>query len=514
MRRSWIVVGLIVSSVAGAAAYKRAGNWKEFHYFGTGAMADLAHPDAVIRTASLSQLPHDLLKVPIARDVLTEDLVFYYEQHEDRLGLAGALKRISYEHQLRWSDQLLAKLLDQPAEVALWRDGKGALRHYVIALQRKALSKVLQEAMTVALKDQQLRRAGIIETATGPAQVLALTVSPRRTFLLVGHGDTLLLLSDPGLVYAADGKLSPAALQVLGAWLDKSGSLTQDFSLGARSAQSKHTLAVNAATLALGYGDFLSGFKALRFDYGHGWSTAVRIDVQRKPLARQDQAALWQATPVNPAACAQWPVDWTLAQRMLQEAAARPAVLDAKVLAALDGPAMVCWYNESSLYSPLFIARLPQSPRRHATLQSLAKWAIGAQASEGKVDRGRVLWRASGSGATLAAGGDYVVFSPDVTLVEKALDTLNRMNPSVADQAPATDAALATITPRALASMAEREIRRVTTDPHLLQAVNTHLPARLKALASYPAYRLELADRVQPETEWLPLRWRPVDGAP
>lgn len=514
MRRTWIIVGLIVSSVAGAAAYKRAGNWKEFHYFGTGAMADLAHPDAVIRTASLSQLPHDLLKVPIARDVLTEDLIFYYEQHEDRLGLSGALKRIAYEHKLSWSDQLLAKLLDQPAEVALWRDGKGALRHYVVVLQRKALSKVLQEAMTAALKDRQLTLAGEIETASGKAQVLVLEVNPRRKFVLVGHGDVLLLLSDPGLLYAANGKFAPAAQQVLADWLNKPASLMQEFSLDVGPSKPKHTLAVNAATLALGYGDFLRGVKALRFDYEQNWSTAIRIDMRDKPGVKLGDALLWRAAPVNPAACAQLPVDWTLARQMLQEAERQPDELDAEVLAALDGPAMVCWYHESSLYAPLFITKLAQLPQRNAMLQSVARWAIGAKTSGQRIGKGSVYWRNAANGATLAAQGDHVVFSPDAKLVEKVLDTLGRANPSVADQQPVTDAALLTITPRALANMAEREIRRVTTDQHLLQAVNTHLPARMKALASYPPYRLELFTGAQVEGGWLPLRWLPLEEKP
>ena len=517
MRRIWIVVGLIVSAVAGAATYKRASNWKEFHYFGTGAMANLVHPDAVIRTASLSQLPHDLLKVPIARDVLTEDLVFYYEQHEDRLGLGGAIKRIAYEHHLDWSDQLLAKLLDQPAEVALWRDGKGALRHYVVAVKRNALSRVLQEAATVALKDQQLTLAGEIETGSGKAQVLALEVNPRRKFLLVSQSDTLLIFSDPGLLFARDGKLAPEARKVVAGWLGKEGGLTHDFSLDAGKPAPKHTLAVNAATLALGYGDFLSGFRALRFDYGNSWSTAIRIDSRANPDAKLGDAALWNAAPVNPAACVVLPIDWSLAQKVVREANNKPALPDADVLAAVEGSGMVCWYNESNLYSPVFITRLSKLPQRNATLQSLAKWAMGIKTPDakasGKAGGKSMVWRNPSSKATLAARGDYVVFSPDAQLVEKTLDTLGRTNPSVADQLPATHATLATITPRSLASMAEREIRRVTSDQNLLQAVNRHLPSRMKALASYPPYRLELAGQNKAIGEWLPVEWHTVDKA-
>ena len=54
---------------------------------------DLKRPDALIESASLSRLPKAVLEVPLLRDVLTEDFVFYYESNADRLGLTGTLRR-------------------------------------------------------------------------------------------------------------------------------------------------------------------------------------------------------------------------------------------------------------------------------------------------------------------------------------------------------------------------------------------------------------------------------------
>lgn len=506
MRRTWIIAGLIVSAAAGAAAYKRASNWKEFHFIGTGLMADLAHPDAVIRTRSLSQLPHDLLKVPIARDVLTEDLAFYYEQHEDRMGLNGAIKRIAYEHDLGWSDRLLASVLDAPAEVAFWRDGKGALRHYALVLKRNALAKVLQEAATVAIKDAQLTSSGVIETAQGQAQVLALEVNPRRTLLLISLGDRLVVLSDPGLLHGEKG-FEPAAQQAVRTWLEKDGSLTRDFALNDEQASASHTLAIGASTLAMGYGEFISGFKGLRFDYDNGWSTAVRVDAKHKTGLGDE--ALWRATPANPSACALLPIDWSLVRRVVNEAEDKPSLPD-NAMATLEGAGVACWYNESNLYSPVFVARLTKGlPKRDAALQLLAVWAIDAKNAT-KHAGDATIWR--NGKAALGASGDYVVFSPDSRLVEKALDTLARTHPSVADQMPASGTTLALLTPRPLSAMADREIRRVAGETDL-QAVNTHLPSKMKALASYPPYRLELAAQSKARGEWLPVEWRALDAA-
>jgi len=100
--------------------------------------------------------------------------------------------------------------------------------------------------------------------------------------------------------------------------------------------------------------------------------------------------------------------------------------------------------------------------------------------------------------------------SPDGALVELALDTIARRNPSVADQMPASNATLALLTPRPLSAMAEAEAFGALAGPgdaNLLAAAQTHLPARMKALAAYPPYRLELT-RDRAPSGWVRVEWR------
>jgi uncharacterized protein YfaA (DUF2138 family) len=556
MRRTWIIAGLVTAAVASAAGYQRGLNWKEFHYLDTRLMADLGQPDALIRTTSLSRLPRDLLKVPIARDVLTEDLAFYYQQNEDTLGLKGALKRIAYEHKLGWTDRILATALDESAEVALWRDGKGALRHFAIVMQRNALAKVMQEFATVALKDRQLKLAGEIETGGAIAKVYALEINPRRTLLLVTKGDRIVVLSDPGLLFDRGNKVVPAARAAVAEWLDSEGALARRFALdepkaASAAAQPAHTLAIGAPTLALGYGSFLSGFKGVRFDFGATWSTHVWIDQKGLPSAGLGDRALWRAAPANPSACVLLPIDWGAAQKVVSEADKKPELPSSTSLAVLDGSALACWYGNSTLYAPVFIARLAKGiPDRNAALQALAAWAISrpgaddSQAGESADNavppaRGKersksarikddvMIWRAASGGAqatkggrpsapAVAARGNYVVFSPDGALVDLVLDTLARKNPSVADQMPASSATLALVTPRPLAAMAEQEALAALSGPgdaNLRAAAQTHLPARMKALAGYPPYRLELTSRGKTLGGWQRVEWRtPEEG--
>jgi uncharacterized protein YfaA (DUF2138 family) len=553
MRRTWVIVGLVAAAVASAAGYQRGTNWKEFHYADTRLMTDLAQPDALIRTTSLSKLPRDLLKVPIARDVLTEDLAFYYEQNEDTLGFKGALKRIAYEHKLGWTDRILATALDEPAEVALWRDGKGALRHFAIVMQRNALAKVMQEAATVALKDRQLKLAGEIETGGAMAKVYALEINPRRTLLLVSRDERMVVLSDPGLLFDRGNKVVPAARAALADWLDNEGALARRFALDENKPAAgapAHTLAIGSPTLALGYGSFLSGFKGLRFDFGATWSTHIWIDQKGLPSSGLGDSALWRAAPANPSACVLLPVDWSAANKVVNEADKKPELPGSASLAALDGSALACWYGNSTLYAPVFIARLAKGlPDRDAALQALASWAIARPGADDSQDaetsataappsRGKaggksarikddvMIWRASGgaqaakggrsSAPAVAARGAYVVFSPDGALVDLVLDTLARKNPSVADQMPASGTTLALVTPRPLANMAEQEALAALSGPgdaNLRAAAQTHLPSRMKALAGYPPFRLELTARGKTQSGWQRVEWRtPEEG--
>lgn len=545
--RWWIVAGVVAAAVAAVAAHRHLG-WESFKPARTKLAVNLAQPDALIRTASLAKLPRDILRVPIARDVLTEDFVFYYQGHEDRLGLDGTVRRIAYEHELAWSDRLVAAALDEPAEVALWRDGKGALRHFALVMRRNALATLMQEAATVALKDRQLTRAGELRAGGSTLRVYALELNPRRTLLLVAKGDRLVVLSDPGMLLDRHGEIGAAPQAAVARWLDDENALAEQFSLDAGPAVSRgHTIALGASAMTLGYAPFLPGFQGVRFDFGeekNGWSTAVRLDAARLPKGGIADPDLWRAAPANPAACVLLPLDFQAAARVVADAPGKP--VDAEALASLNGSALACWYRESSLYAPLFIARLSgKLADRDAALKALAEWAIKPSNATAVIDadlddtpsfrlpepgrrpehtpEGATIWRAPSRSendlpdrlvrpiatATLAAKGAYVFFSPDGDLVESALDTLARAHPSAADQMPAGESTLALLTPRSLAEMTDREALGALSrrgDERLRQAAQTLLGPRTKALAQYPPHRLVLP--AQPRTGWQPVEWR------
>jgi uncharacterized protein YfaA (DUF2138 family) len=549
--RRWIVVGSTVVVIAGVAAYRYLG-WSPVDPVSTvraegpvRVPLDLSRPEAVIRTSSLARLPRDLLRLPIASDVLTEDLAFYYEQHEDRLALGGALRRIAYEHQLEWSDALLQAALDEPAEIGLWRDGKGALRRFALVLDRNALATVLQELAAVALKDRQLQIAGEISLEGYSTPVYSLTLSPRRSLLIVSGGERILVLSDPWMLLDQDGKVMVAAQRAIANWLGNPGVLASAFQIENSPQAPAHSLAIGAQALALGYAAFVPSFKALRFDYSAtaGWSIQMWMDSAAPAAKARDEAQTWKVLPVNPSACVQLPLDWNVVLNVM--GVAKIAAADTNELALREGSAVACWYRESNLYSPLFVLRLQATPKdRDAIVRTLAEWALrlpssgkgsgeekAATTSEAapgssappkpEIRAGVLRWQPAGEARagmpvpTVAAKGDYLFFSPDPALVDRALDTLARRNPSVSDQMAEARDTLAFITPRSLAPMIEREALAALSRPgdaNMRAAVQTHLAPRMQALARYPAYRLTFGAR-PPAQGWRSVEWHVIGGA-
>lgn len=549
-RGRWIFTGLgvIAAALALLAAYRYLG-WAapnaiaaELARDAMHVPADLAQPDAVIRSTSLARLPRDLLRLPLARDVLTEDIVFYYEQHEDRLALRGALRRIAYEHRLEWSDRVIEAALDAPAEIGLWRDGKGALRRFAVVLERNMFAKLLEEAAAVAMKDRQLRLAGEMSVGGHATPIFALTLSPRRTLLVVAGGERIAVLSDAGLLFDQKGNVIAAAQRAVSDWLAQAGALGGSFQLDAAGRAPAHSLALGARTLTLGYAPLVPALKALRFDFSadEGWSTHIWL-APNMPGAKSD-AEIWSAVPANPAACLVLPLDWKSVVGIAGAALKQPGNGEAAQLATLQGSALACWYGESSLYAPLFAVRLVDPPKdRDALLRTLAAWALRpvptagdrgqGDTNEGKNDpqptqglpramraleAGTLRWQPQGAaeGATVvptvAARGEYVFFSPDPTLVDLALDTLARRNPSVADQMSNAAGTLALLTPRTLAPMFEREALAALArqgDASLRAVAQERLAPRMRALGGYPSYRLVLGGAAPAET-WRRVEWR------
>jgi uncharacterized protein YfaA (DUF2138 family) len=503
-----VVIGLLLLAVTLGGAYAlRTLGWLSFDRKVNALGLDLSNPDALLTTASLASLPSDLIKQPIAKKLLTEDLAFYYEAHEDRLGALGAIRRIAYEHDLSWSDAVIRRVLDEPAQVALWRDGKGALRHYAIAIKRTALTVMLEEVAKVALKDSQLTRAGEISTKLNSRVPLyALTVSPRRTFLIASQGEHLVILSDVGMLLKGDRSIDTRAAASVSTLLDGAVDAYADkFMNTASGANPKHRLAINAQTFAFGYQRYFSALEALRFDLdGKGnLVSAVLLDPAKTSVAAFSSAALLQSLPSQPALCAILPVDWKRVSDLADKAGDAGKAVANAIASRAQGPAGACWYAEAPLHSPVFAAKLEMGGAfANLATKSLAQWALKSSDSNGLVGSDNVL-----------------AFSPDLKLAEKVLAVNSKRFASIADSTGgqlSQTMSLVVVTPRSMASLVKSETTKALSadaEPHLRSAAQRLLWPRLDELSTLPAFRVGIElSALQGARGWKPLVWQPLDS--
>lgn len=548
-RRTWViwaVAGLLLASGAGVALLRlhdSAGFGGAVNALGL----DLAQPHGYIHTPSLSRLPRDLVKAPLARDLLTEDFAFYYEDHEDRLGLRGALRRMAFEHRSTLTDQLIQVALDEPAEVALWADAKGAPRHWLIAMTRGVLARALQELAPLAAQDRQLSAIAALRLNGAPVTFYALVLSPRRTLAIASQGERVLVLSDPGLLFDAQRQADAAASRVVAELLSGQAHAQsvyrRGFGLGEPGAG--HTLVADARLLSFGYQHFFPALRALRLELGldgASLATSLRMHGALPPAAAA--GPLWQALPFDPAACALLPADWARARAVLAPAAgasqAASAPSPAPAPAAwtaladeLEGPAAVCWYAQSQLHTPVFVARTrSDGPAAAAALESLARWlwpaqALATEATPVRADSRQWPYEVAapwgpargaepaGYRPTIARQGRWITFSPDDALVARALDAQARRYPGVSAGWPEGPATLAVLAPPQLADLMRREAFAVLEPGQELfrQAAERRLAPRLDALRKLPGVRA--VPRGEPDAQgWVGIDWLPLPAAP
>lgn len=545
---------------------------------------DLARPDVLIESASLSRLPKDLLNVPLLRDTLTEDLVFYYEANADRLGLTGSLRRIIYEHDLQLRDNLLDELLDQPAEVALWRDAGGRLKHFLVVIERGGLAKTLEPLAKVALDDSQLSQAGefLVDGASVP--FYRLRYNNDRSLLFASHGDQLLLLSSTDMLFApapapepataeaasaddeaavaaaADGEveaepvesaepsgplLAKVSTDAVEALLAGQHPFPERFGLEARGALEQR-ISLSSDFLALGYQRFIPAFAGLRFEMdAQGWHSFLALN-EVEDQGQFDFTPVWRAMPMGASACVALPVAAAVPERLLNKVGAEAKVA-AELGSQLSGSAGLCWYAESRLHSPLLVGTLQGEPgaQTDAELGKLFNSLIGAW--EANVEGGAFPVEDSEQGTThkwqrqvgsnfgqypggeaenpdalastgffrvsLARHGSTLLFSLDDRLVNKALDTLDKRFPPLADVLPKDALVPAYLAPQTLATLFEREtLESLPEDmePVFRNAAQSNLLPKLRALSTHGKYALTLPADSEASSawQWLPLQWR------
>ncbi|MCP1498165.1 uncharacterized protein YfaA (DUF2138 family) [Pseudomonas migulae] len=510
----------------------------------------MSRPDGLLETHSLSQLPKDLLAVPFLKETLTEDFVFYYEAHADRLGLIGSLRRIIYEHDLKLQDSLIEQLFDQPADVALWRGADGRLKDFLLVMDRGGLAKVLEPLAKVALDDSQLTQLSEIKVAGDVVPLYQLTYNHSKALLFASHGDKLVVLSNPAKLYETGhgpvdepGMVSIESLEAL---LGGQKLFPEAFGLPPRAPEVKQRLSVNASVLAMGYQRFIPNFAGLRFDMDDkGWHSFLAMDeLENQPDF--DFKPIWQAMPMGASACVALPLAAEQQKPLLVKLGAEETVAQA-LTEHMAGAAGLCWYADSRLYTPLLVASLndDDSAKLDGDLGSLFSSMVGAY--EGNVEEHAFpvvekqegehhQWQRQVSSnfgpykakdaenpdaitgkafmkVSLARHGSTLLFSLDDKLVDKALGTLDKRFPPMADVVPKDLLMPVYFGPDSMAQLMQQEtLDSLPQDmePVFYNAAQTYLIPKLRKLGGYGKYALTLPEGSEPDGhwQWLPLEWK------
>lgn len=510
----------------------------------------LSRPDALLETRSLSQLPKDLLTVPFLKATLTEDFVFYYETHADRLGLIGSLRRIIYEHDLKLQDSLIEQLFDQPADVALWRGADGRLKDFLLVMDRGGLAKLLEPLAKVALDDTQLSQMGELKVGGDSVPLYQLTYNANKALLFASHGDKLVVLSNPAKYYDPEsgaseesGHVSPQALAAL---LNGEKLFPEAFGLPAKTPETKQRLSVNSSVLAMGYQRFIPNFAGLRFDMDDkGWHSYLAMDeLENQPDF--DFKPVLQAMPLGASACVTLPVAAEPQKPLLVKLGAEDAVAQT-LTDHVAGAAGLCWYADSRLYTPLLVASLKDedSSKLDGDLGKLFGSMVGAFESNveenvfpvvEKQEGQNHVWQRQVSSnfgpyaaktaenpdaisgkafmkVSLARHGSTLLFSLDDKLVDKALGTLDKRFPPMADVLPKDVLMPIYFGPDSMAQLMQQEtLDSLPQDmePVFYNAAQTYLIPKLRTLGGYGKYALTLPEGSEPDGhwQWLPLEWK------
>ncbi|MDO8404946.1 MAG: DUF2138 domain-containing protein [Pseudomonas sp.] len=510
----------------------------------------MSRPDGLLETHSLSQLPKDLLAVPFLKETLTEDFVFYYEAHADRLGLIGSLRRIIYEHDLKLQDSLIEQLFDQPADVALWGGADGRLKDFLLVMDRGGLAKVLEPLAKVALDDSQLTTVATVKVGTDDVTLYQLTYNASKALLFASHGDKLVVLSNPTKLYDSEGGASEepgsVSTQSIAALLNGDKLFPEAFGLPPRAPEVKQRLSVNASVLAMGYQRFIPNFAGLRFDMDDkGWHSFLAMDeLDNQPDF--DFKPIWQAMPMGASACVALPLAAEQQKPLLVKLGAEESVAQA-LTEHMAGAAGLCWYADSRLYTPLLVASLndDDSAKLDGDLSNLFGSMVGAY--EGNVEEHAFpvvekqegqshQWQRQVSSnfgpykakdaenpeaitgkafmkVSLARHGSTLLFSLDDKLVDKALGTLDKRFPPMADVVPKDLLMPVYFGPESMAQLMQQEtLDSLPQDmePVFYNAAQTYLIPKLRKLGGYGKYALTLPEGSEPDGhwQWLPLEWK------
>jgi uncharacterized protein YfaA (DUF2138 family) len=422
-------------------------------------------PDAIINTKSLFDLPKDIISIPILKDLLTEDFVFYYQNGgSDWLSFRGALARLAYEQNTDFSVMLMSLILNSPAEIALWKGPDGKLSEFMFVVDQSGVKNFISLIAKAALSDTQLQTKKI-----GDKEITTLTLATGRQ---------VYFSSDDGRLFIYSNSKIPLPTNVAKRdFTDKAKSffgINEEVSIyGPKLTNAKHSVIFSMKYLSFGYQTFFDSLKAIKFSFTKAsWDTEILTQNQFKKMDSKD----WSTMPRGAALCVAIPLENKQIEKIIKTES---------WLAQANANATICWYSNSKFYTPLFGLRgdFTQLENHPEDVKKIFNEVVGAKeaiwvASKNQIDPSTLKWlpklpvieiknKNKIIGFTREVGGRYgmypskksgnskllgsyrffrvklmfskdaILFSPDDTLVDNGMLTLTGKFPSMLTSLPA-----------------------------------------------------------------------------
>ncbi len=513
------------------------------------ALADTP-PDVVINTKSLSKLPRDIVKIPVLKDLLTEDFVTYYQHGgADWLSIRGALVRLAYENSSDLPTQLLAWVFSSPAEVALWKSPNGKLNRFLLVMDQTGVKALMELFAKVATADKQLSKES---SATTRAEVYSIQYGENRELYFAAEGGRLFIFSDLGMKLPDNAEARGIA--------DRAKSffgLNDDISVfGPKLSGQDHVITARMDYLSFGYQAFFSALRAIRFDArGGSWTTAVLTEGGASAMAEAD----WAVQPRGAAFCFGVPVNVEAVQSVLGTPTTAPW------LKASATKATACWHADSKFYAPVvtvqgdFGGLIGKADELQPVFDKLigareAYWKLSNAESDTESVSATLAWSKklpvvvakTGTATTfvrevggrqglypakdskqaalltssrffrvkLAVTARALIFSPDDKLVDRALSTIDGKFPSMAASLATSEKGPSAIfSPAGFAKLAKQTVMDslpASDESEFRAAASRHLFPNLDAMAKAPtqAAALDLGKQSgSKQPVWKPLKW-------
>lgn len=507
---------------------------------------DLLAPDALIESAHLSQLPKDIIKAPFLADLLSDDFVFYYEHHAEKLAIIGTLRRLAFERNLTLSEQLIAQILDAPAQVALWKTGDGKLTYSLARLDLglaaplgQMLANFISAATQIAQADTQLTSAGSLKTDKDTIEFFNLKYLTNRNLVFAFARGSLVVASQAELIKDESGQFRPEAQKIIGQLFNNEQPFKQHFNLTESIGEKTQArISLDAHFFTLGYQDYLPALTALRFDLQAGqWNSFLALN--NGDHAQTFDTSLWANAPADASLCAFMPVNPAALGAVVTAQQQNPKVLD-----DFTGRSFICWFANAPMAKPLIGAELKslqsftdfdtgisalfdkairdnKLPKQSAEDNSSEQNAPTSKNSSGSatpiyapstlqvsdIKEGKQWQKSDTEGkvlATLARRNAFLVFSLHEPLIQHGLDTLAKQYPALGDKLPGKDAVALYLAPRAMTTLLQNEIRQTGSDTTL----GPLLP-KLEALGKKPAVvaQFDASGKASSPMSWYPLNW-------